>query len=50
MRLVLGLDRPDSGDARVNGRRYGQLGQVWASGFAWSTGASALAPIPAWAR
>ncbi len=23
MRLVLGLDHPDTGEARVNGRRYG---------------------------
>jgi ABC-2 type transport system ATP-binding protein len=25
MRLVLGLDHPDAGEARVNGRRYGKL-------------------------
>jgi ABC-2 type transport system ATP-binding protein len=25
MRLILGLDHPDAGEARVNGRRYGEL-------------------------
>ena len=41
--MILGLDAPDAGDARIGGRRYRELRSTWWTLAVTVTGATALA-------